>query len=59
MTNIDAYMEALREQMQQQYFSGDKAKALILSRRLDQLIALKQRERERGMIIVRRTAQSN
>jgi hypothetical protein len=45
-------MEALREKMQQSYFEGNTTRALELSRRLDRLIALKQRERECGRMIV-------
>lgn len=52
MTNLDAYMEALREEMQQNYFEGNTQKALELSRRLDRLIALKQRERGCGQVAV-------
>lgn len=52
MTNLDAYMEALREQMQDRYICGDKSEALALSRRLDKLIALKQREYGYGKTIV-------
>jgi predicted amidophosphoribosyltransferase len=52
MTNLDVYMEALRDEMQQRYFDGDILEALALSRRLDQIIALKQRERESGSVIV-------
>lgn len=52
MTNLDVYMEALREQMQERYFAGDHNEALALSLRLDKLIALKQRERECGTMIV-------
>ena len=53
MTNLDTYMEKLRDEMQQRYFEGDIAEALVLSRRLDQIIAMKQREGERGSVIVR------
>ena len=52
MTNLDTYMETLRDEMQQRYFEGDLLEALALSRRLDELIALKQREREPGGVVV-------
>ena len=52
MTNLDIYMETLRDKMQQRYFEGDIQEALVLSRRLDQIIAMKQREREHGGVIV-------
>ena len=52
MTNLDMYMESLRDEMQKRYFEGDLTEALALSRRLDQIIALKQREKERGSVIV-------
>jgi len=45
-------METLRDEMQQRYFEGDLLEALALSRRLDELIALKQREREPGGVVV-------
>jgi len=43
MTNLDARIGQLREQMEEVYLCGDKEGALSLSRRLDQLIALAQR----------------
>ena len=52
MTNLDIFMETLRDEMQQRYFDGDIQEALALSRRLDQIITLKQRERESGSVIV-------
>ena len=59
MTNLDRYMEALREKMQESYLDNDKEQALALSRQLDRLIMLKQREREEGDISVSLTLETN
>lgn len=44
MTNLDARMGRMREEMEERYLRGDKDGALEISRRLDRLIALAQRE---------------
>ncbi|MDR0897599.1 MAG: hypothetical protein LBN04_07055 [Oscillospiraceae bacterium] len=48
MTNLIARMDALREQLADLYLKGDKERALVVSKRLDLLIALAQREKTPG-----------
>ncbi|MDR0929837.1 MAG: Spo0E family sporulation regulatory protein-aspartic acid phosphatase [Oscillospiraceae bacterium] len=45
MQNLIARIDALREQLAELYLKGEKARALIVSQRLDLLIALAQREK--------------
>mgnify|MGYP000035903132 FL=1 len=44
MFNLEERIEELRDKMQTSYLSGEHDEALALSRELDKLIALRQRE---------------
>ncbi len=50
MTNLDMRMEELRQQLENKYARGDKESALEISRRLDRLIAIAQREGAFGQV---------
>ncbi|MCL1964504.1 MAG: aspartyl-phosphate phosphatase Spo0E family protein [Firmicutes bacterium] len=52
MTNLDARIGQLREQMEESYLHGDKKIALEISRRLDKLIVLAQRTGGSGVVVV-------
>ncbi|MDR0928922.1 MAG: hypothetical protein LBM74_04315 [Oscillospiraceae bacterium] len=45
MTNLIARIDELREQLADLYLRGEKMRALVVSQRLDRLIALAQREK--------------
>lgn len=52
MTSVDAKIELLRKKMAIKYLGGEREEALELSRCLDKLIALAQRESLKGEWII-------
>ena len=52
MTSLEKRIEILRKEMEEKYLGGDREEALVISQRLDKLIALAQRERGCGDIVL-------
>lgn len=52
MANLAAKIEELRAQLEDLYQVGDKSGALEVSRRLDRLIAMAQRDRKSGEVVL-------
>jgi len=59
MAPIEKRIEILRKEMEEKYLEGDKDAALAISQRLDKLIALAQRERGFGEVVLLGQSQSS